>query len=180
MKTSDRVLAQRYSRALFEAAQGAGRLGEMQQELAQSYGKVHGQMSWFLHPLIPLSEKTKRLHSVLGPGASSLILKFLETLMDKKRFGLLAAILSDFDDILDEKMGVVKAQVRTALPLTPEEEKRLQEKLRILTGKKVALETREDPEMIGGIWVKVGDWVLDRSFTNILSRMKEKLLQETR
>ncbi|MBI4056552.1 MAG: ATP synthase F1 subunit delta [Elusimicrobia bacterium] len=176
MRASDRVLARRYSQALYQAAGKIGHVGEVQQELLEAYKILRGQMALFLHPLIPVEEKKKELRALLKSKYSPLTLRFLELLVEKKRFGLLSSVLAQFEEILDDKMGVIKAQVRTAFPLTGAEEKKLKQELKRLTGKEIALEVREDPVIMGGIVVKMGDWVLDRSFTNVLNQMKEQLL----
>ncbi|MBI3288392.1 MAG: F0F1 ATP synthase subunit delta [Elusimicrobia bacterium] len=74
-----------------------------------------------------------------------------------------------------DKRGAAKAVVRTAAPLSPEAQKQLAAKLKSFSGKDIELEIKEDPELIGGVSVKIGDWVLDSSLRGQLRRMRESI-----
>lgn len=175
MTSSDRVLAQRYSQALCQAAEAAGKLGEVCQELEEAHKTLRGARGVFLHPLIPVAAKKNKLREVVGRGVSPLTLQALDLLLEKKRFYLLPGMLQRIQEILDEKMGVRKAQVRTAFPLSEAEERGLKERLVAATGKEVVMQVKEDPSLIGGLVVRVGDWMMDASFSSALGRLREKL-----
>ena len=63
--------------------------------------------------------------------------------------------------------------LRAAVPLSAESQKQLSDKLKKFTGKEIELDVKEDSELIGGITVKIGDWVLDSSLRGQLRRLKE-------
>ena len=71
--------------------------------------------------------------------------------------------------------GSAKAHVRTAAPLSPEAQQQLVAKLKKFTGKEIELDVKEDSELIGGITVKIGDWVLDSSLRGQLRRLRESI-----
>ena len=72
-----------------------------------------------------------------------------------------------------DKRGVAKAVVRTARPLSADAQKTLSSHLKKFAGKDVELDVKEDPELIGGVTVKIGDWVLDSSLRGQLRRLRE-------
>ena len=100
-------------------------------------------------------------------------LTFLDLLVDKKRFELMIMISSVFTRLAAEKRGSAKAHVRTAAPLSADAQQQLAAKLKKFTGKDIELDVKEDPELIGGITVKIGDWVLDSSLRGQLRRLRE-------
>lgn len=175
MKSSDAVLARRYSQAICLEAESSGNLGEINRELEEAHRLLREQMPLFLHPLIPVPVKKGKIQDFLGSRASPLIIRALELLIEKKRFYLLPAILVRLQEILDEKMGLRKAYVRTALPLSLEQERNLRASLKTATGKDIILQIKEDPSLIGGVVVRMGDWVLDASFFNALNRMRDAI-----
>ena len=72
-----------------------------------------------------------------------------------------------------DKRGIAKAHVRTAAPLSAGRAEDAGPSLKIFAGKDIELEIKEDPELIGGVAVKIGDWVLDSSLRGQLRRLRE-------
>jgi F-type H+-transporting ATPase subunit delta len=70
---------------------------------------------------------------------------------------------------------VVRAEVTTAAPLTPERVTQIEQKLAALTGRKVNMSTSVDPGIIGGIVTRIGSTVYDGSIATQLAKLKEKL-----
>lgn len=176
MNSSDRVLSQRYSRALCEAAKAAGKLDAVQADLKKSFGPLRSKMKFFLHPLVGAAEKGREIDTVLGKNAAYVTGRFLKLLIEKKRFNLLPSIAVDFEKIVEEENGVLRAVVRSASPLDEKDMQALASRLGKATGKKVTVEAKEDKSLIGGLVVKLGDWVLDASFRRHLSRMRDGIL----
>jgi F-type H+-transporting ATPase subunit delta len=174
MQASDRLLAQRYARALFEAARAAGEAEQVRQELSEAGRKLREHEGSFAHPLLPAEEKRLIVKQALGQ-ITKTAENFFGLLISKKRWGLLPSVTAAYERALDEANGIVRAQVRAALPLADAEKDKLRQGLEKFTGKKVQLEVREAPELIGGFTVRMGDWVLDSSFSHALTRMREAL-----
>ena len=74
-----------------------------------------------------------------------------------------------------EHQQVVRAEVTTAAPLTPERASQIEEKLAVLTGRKVDMKTSVDPAIIGGVVTRIGSTVYDGSLATRLAKLKEKL-----
>lgn len=173
MQASDRVLAGRYAAALFQAASAKSEEQKVQADLGAAHKLLLDAMPALRHPRVPPASKKKLLHDALGGKVGATTLKFLELLVDKKRFELMVMVSANFAKLAAEKRGAAKAHVRTAAPLSPETQRELAAKLKKFTGKEIELDVKEDPELIGGVTVKIGDWVLDSSLRGQLRRLKE-------
>lgn len=175
MQASDRILSGRYAAALFQAAAAKGEEQKVQADLAAAHKQLLGAMTALRHPRIAPADKKKLLKSELNGKTGPAVLRFLELLVDKKRFDLFTMIASQYGRLALEKRGVAKAVVRTAVPLSPEAQKTLVARLKTFAGKDIELDIKEDPELIGGVSVKIGDWVLDSSLRGQLRRMRESI-----
>ena len=99
----------------------------------------------------------------------------MEFLIEKKRFGLLSVVAGNFDRLILQARQVVRARVRAARPLSEADRKRLRESLEAFTGAGVELDVAQDPELLGGVTVRLGDWVLDSSLRGQLQSLKEAI-----
>ncbi|MEK7858882.1 MAG: ATP synthase F1 subunit delta [Elusimicrobiota bacterium] len=175
MQSSDRVLAWRYGKALFEAAVAAGTEVKVQADLGGVFQLLTSSMPMLRHPRVAGADKKKLLEGAVGGKVAKTTQNFLELLIDKKRFELLGLIAADYAKLLAEKNSTAKAQVRTARVLSAESQQKLRERLKLFSGKNVELDVKEDPELIGGVVVRLGDWVLDSSLRGQLRTMKEAI-----
>ena len=173
MQASDRVLAGRYAAALFQAAAAKNEEQKVQVDLGSAHKLLLDAMSALRHPRVPPASKKKLLHDALGSKVGATTLKFLDLLVDKKRFDLMIMVSAVYAKLAADKRGAAKAHVRTAKPLSPDELKQLSSKLKNFSGKEIELDVKEDPELIGGVTVKIGDWVLDSSLRGQLRRLRE-------
>jgi F-type H+-transporting ATPase subunit delta len=80
--------------------------------------------------------------------------------------------------MLDAQRGTVRAHVRSAGRLGEAEQRRLTDDLRKFSGKEVILDVKESPELLGGVVVRMGDWVLDGSLQGKLRRLAAQLVEE--
>jgi F-type H+-transporting ATPase subunit delta len=175
MQASDRVLAWRYGRALFEAAAAKNEEGKVQQDFQQGWPIIREMMPLIRNPRVSTAEKKKKLEAALGGKITQTTTKFLGLLIEKKRFDLLPMVINDLGKLVNEKNNIAKAQVRAAKPLSADQQQKLKDKLKAFAGKNIELEIKEDPEIIGGVVVRLGDWVLDSSLRGQLKKMKESL-----
>jgi F-type H+-transporting ATPase subunit delta len=175
MQASDRVLAWRYGKALFAAALDLREEGRVQADLAVARTAVLGLESVLRHPRVPPADKKKKLSAALAGKVSATTLKFLELLIDKKRFDLFPVIVVGFGQLVAEKNKTAKAVVRTARALSLEAQAKLKKGLSDFSGKNVELDLKDDPELIGGVVVRLGDWVLDASLRGRLKNLKETM-----
>jgi len=175
MAQAGRTLAARYARALFACA-CARREEEAVAADLQGCAAALGQALPLLRdPRVPAAQKKSLVRSGLEGRASGLTADFLELLIDKKRFDLLPLAAEDYARLLRRKRGVVQARVRVARPLSEADRRRLSVRLEIFAGTGVELEVAQDPELLGGMDVRLGDWVLDSSLRGQLQSLKEAI-----
>lgn len=175
MQLSDRTLARRYAAALYQSAAALQKAEAVGAELAAAAGALSGSMAAFRHPRTSTVEKKTALVAELGKTVSPLTLRYLELLIEKKRFALLPAMAQYYQRISDEGSGIVHAAVRTARPLSELESKLLADRLGSFLGKRVTLDVMEAPELMAGVSVRVGDWVLDGSLKGKLRALSARL-----
>ena len=106
------------------------------------------------------------------------IANFIDILIDRNRLGLLDEIIDAYQKLLDERLGVVRAQVTSARPLGRLQQRELAAKLEQATGKQVRMEVAVDPSLIGGVIAKVGSTIYDGSMRNQLSAVKSRLIED--
>lgn len=110
--------------------------------------------------LIPLSRVSRNL---------------LFVLLDHRRIPLLGEILGLVETMLDERLGVVRAQVASAVDLGPAERDLLHDSLRQLTGKLVRMEFSVQPELLGGVVTRIGSTIYDGSIREQLRQVRRRL-----
>ncbi|MFN9174037.1 MAG: ATP synthase F1 subunit delta, partial [Synechocystis sp.] len=112
------------------------------------------------------------LRSVLGSDANVNLVNFLMLVVDKRRIIFLAAIAEQYLAALREFTNTVLAEVTSALKLTDAQKEQVTAKVKQLTGaQSVELATKVDPEILGGIVIKVGSQVFDSSLRGQLRRV---------
>ena len=173
-------VAKRYSKALVGLC-NADRGHEMvarDLELVVKAMRTNPEVAAALEdPTVGLEARRKILDEVVkGLRLRPLTARFLAYLSDKKRFGLLEAIVVDFERQRDALAGRVRATATSATPLGPLESQRLKDALQQATGKDVVLETAVNPDLLGGVVTQIGNIVLDGSVRTSLNKMREQLL----
>jgi F-type H+-transporting ATPase subunit delta len=103
------------------------------------------------------------------------VAKLLLLLAERDRLSLLPDVVRAFENRLMEHLGIVRAEVVTAIDLPADRVKALTQNLARATGREVQLATRVDPEIIGGAVARIGSIVFDGSVTRQLERMREVL-----
>ncbi|MBX9656229.1 ATP synthase F1 subunit delta [bacterium] len=104
---------------------------------------------------------------------SDLLLNFLMTLNRHDRLGLARACGQALHELADRRRGVVPVEVRSALPLTEEQERDVENVIRQRFGVEPRLHTKIDKSLLGGLWIRVGDTVLDRTLKTNLRKLRD-------
>ena len=171
-------VAKKYSTALFLSAGRRGLLDEAYTqftELKTALKTDPALLKFLSSPRIAEEEKINLLHRVFGERMQTLFLEFLTVLVRKRRAMYLVHVIDAFDLMVERHKGIVRATATTAVPLSGDEEKRLVDQLSAKTGKKIELERRIDPRLIGGMVVLVGDEIIDGSVKYGLVKLEERL-----
>ena len=175
------TVANRYGKALMEAAEEAGCVPEVRRAfgaLAEALKEHADFRALITKDLIPEEEKEKLLFSVFEPEDGSLMGGFLRTLADHRRLSCLPEIHEAFLRCHTEYLkaqGILEAEAVTAVPLTDAETEALTEALSRKHGMKILLTKRVDPAILGGIVVFVGSEVQDCSVKTRYESLKRHL-----
>ena len=172
-------LARKYSRAIFELAQDEGKLVPYGEELAGVYKdleSVPGIWGYFSNPELQRSDKKALIKKIFEGELSEDDYHFLLLLVDKRRMSLFPAIVSQYEELSIEARHIVVADVTTARTLSKEQKDKLEDKLEVVTGKTVKVRLHEDPKIIGGVIVRIGDKRIDGSVTGKLSALAGELM----
>jgi F-type H+-transporting ATPase subunit delta len=176
------ILAKRYAGALFELASADKAVDAVANDV-----RALAQLL-YTDPTISTIVKDPRLNRTQliklaqtlaqSLNAHKLTGKFLSLVADNRRLNLLAPITQAFLTELGTRNSEHSATVRTAEPLSPQQQERLAEKLATLAGGKVKLETLLDKSLIGGLTVQIGSRLIDASIRNKLQRLERQLKSE--
>lgn len=127
-------------------------------------------------PVISTERKKKALRELLAGKTAQTVGAFVLLLASKDRESHLEEIIREFRRLRDEQLGVVTVKARAAAEFSPDQRKRLSDRVEAATGKKVRLEFERDPALIGGFTVQYEDTVWDASVRRQLELLRERLV----
>jgi len=173
-------LAERYGRAIFDLGTETGTLTALVDDvhkLAKTYQESSELQKVMGNPLIPEGERLATIAEIADRlGLSPLAKNAAGLLARRKRMFALPAIASELDRLSDEKAGIARATVISAERLSDAYEQRLTQELSAMTGKKIVLERKQDPELLAGLIVRIVDQVIDGSAKARLAELASQLL----
>lgn len=171
-----RFSAGRYARAIFELALEKKELDRWQSELEKvaSLGQDATIAAYLEHPKVHLDDKTRLLSRRLAD-INPLVRNLLYLLLARGRLGMLADVAHEYQRLLDSYRGIERAGVITAVPLGDEARLKLSRHLGDITGKKIILEDKVDPELIGGVVIRVAGKLLDGSTRGKLAALRREI-----
>jgi F-type H+-transporting ATPase subunit delta len=173
-------LARRYARAILDIGTEKGTFEKMGDELDALSAMLSGSRDLseaLTNPVFPMSRRRAVLEAIIARMAVSPVTRnFLLLLLERERMPYLPSIARELRAMVDAKAGRLRAVVTSARPLSPEHEKNIRAALERTSGKKVLVEKRQDPELIGGVVTQVGDLVYDGSVRTQLEQMRERFL----
>ena len=175
-------IARRYAKGLFAVGEKDGRYGEYLAQMKEVLSVMEAGPKIARALTLPLLEIEKRkellddLIRALGvaPAPSA----FLALLLERMRMNYLPLICDAFERMVDEKAGVVKGVGYAPYPVSEKVRARIEEALAKRLNKRVQLDMREDPSLIGGIKVVVGGFRIEGSVKRQLELLNERMLKE--
>jgi len=177
---SAETVAHRYARAIFELGVETSTLQEFvadTHKLAEVYVESIELQRLMNNPLVPESDRLATVQEIADRlGISPLAKNAAGLLARRRRMFALPAIAAELDRLSDEKAGIARATVLPAERLSEAYEQRLTQELSSMTGKKVVLDVKQDPELLAGIIVRIGDQVIDGSAKARLAEVASQLL----
>ena len=170
------TMAGRYAAALFELAKDQRQLDEVERNLSalsQMLEQSGDLRRVVLSPVITTDDQAKAFNAILAKaGVAGLVGNFVNLIVRNRRLFALKDMIKAFRAQLARERGEVSAAVTSAHPLTPEQMQALADSLRISIGKNVRIETRVDPNLLGGLVVKIGSRMIDSSLRTKLNNLK--------
>ena len=175
------VVASRYAKALLDVLYPArAEMGREQLVKFSALLEREAEARLVLENPTLSAEKRKGLLNKIGDvlALDPPIRNFLGLLIEKNRLDALNEIVSTYESLLDERLGVVRARVTSALELDTGQREKVAAKLQALTGKKVRMDVSVDPSLIGGLVAQVGSTIYDGSIRQQLQAFRNSLTED--
>jgi F-type H+-transporting ATPase subunit delta len=168
-------IAEVYGRSLFEVASEHDKTDELREQLGQFADALDENRDlaiFFFSPYFSTQEKKDGLKSLLE-GADETLVNFLELLIEKHRTPVIFRIRRVFDSLWEQAHHVLPVQIATAVELDEDVANKLGERIAETTGQKIELTASVDPDIIGGVVLRVGNSILDASIRNRLDNLRK-------
>lgn len=172
-------IADVYARSLFEVAMERDRLDDVHDQLGEFCDALQQdrQLQVFLFsPYFSTDEKKDGLHRAVT-GADPIFQNFLDALLERNRMPAIFRIRARFDAMWEEEHKLLPVEVTSAIDLDEDTVRRIGERIGEQTGRKVELSSRVDPDILGGLVLRVGNSVLDASIRNRLNQLRKQVAQ---
>ena len=175
------TIAKRYARALLEIGVEENAFERYGTELRAIYAVSTGNPEFvkaLSNPMFKLVERHSLAEGVLKMlSTTDMVKRFIGVLIDSSRIAQLDEICSAYFDLEDELLGKLRVKVETAGAPSEGFISELKERLKEETGKEVIISQAENPELVGGFLLRVGNVLLDASLKVQLEHMKEKIVE---
>jgi F-type H+-transporting ATPase subunit delta len=172
-------LAQVYGRSLFQVALEHGRVDELREQLGQFADALdqHRELAvFFFSPYFSSQEKRDALDTLLD-GADEIFINFLALLIENHRMPVIFRIRHEYERLWDEENRTLPVQITSAITLDDATTESLGRTIGERAGRKVTLAARVDPDILGGIIIRVGNSILDASIRNRLEQLRRHVAQ---
>jgi F-type H+-transporting ATPase subunit delta len=167
-----------YARGLFEIARAEGTIDEVEDELfrfARTYESSDELRNALTDEQIPASKRQAIVEDLLGGKVTGTTTQLISMVVGSGRSRDLPAIVDKLVARASAAKNLEVAEVRSAIPLTPDQETRLAAALANATGKQVNLKVVVDPSVLGGIVATIGDTVIDGTVRTRIEQLKSRL-----
>ena len=170
-------IASVYARSLFEVAQEQKKLDKIRDELgefADALNESRKLQVFLFSPYFSTKEKVEGLDKAVS-GADETTINFLKLLIEKHRTPVIFRVRAEFDRLWEQENKLLPVQVTSAVELPKSTVKQIGDRIAEQTDRKVELTSTVDPDILGGIIVRVGNSVLDASVRNRLEQLRKQV-----
>lgn len=172
-------VAKRYAQALFMVAEETQRIDAIAEELDRALETIeqHNDLKQLFYG-VQFSQMDKKLvlERIFKEDLSRDVLNFILLLIEKSRYAILPDIRSAYHALRDEHNGILDVTVFSAFPLSEEKQEEIRQALGVREGKTIRLHIKEDPSLLAGIRVQIGDTIIDGSAKARLEKLRKELL----
>jgi len=174
------AVVERYAQAIFELGEENNQLGALCQGLAdfaRSYEQSAELREVLSNPLIPRDQVAHALRAVAARcGVADLGVSSLLVLWKRNRLSAVASIAARLSELRDNKEGIVRAHLTTAVPMPDAYYQAVSDRIAQATHRRVILEHQVDSALVAGAVARVGGSVLDASVQGRLTKFKQQVL----
>ena len=170
-------IARVYADALFEVAKDKDELDEVHDQLgefADAMNESNDMRVFFFSPYFSSADKREAIDSAVS-GASEEFVNFLELLVEKHRMPAIFRIRTRFDGLWAEAKKRLEVTLTSAVELDKKVVDQVSKEVERQTDRDVDVETQIDPEILGGIVLRVGNMVLDASLRGRLEKLRKEV-----
>ncbi len=174
-------IASVYARSLFEVALDQDKLDEVREQLGQvadAIAEEHELQVFFFSPYFSPDEKKEGLNKAISD-ADPIVVNFLELLVEKHRMPALMRIRRSYDGLWERENDILPVSVTSAVELDEETVRHIGDRIGEETGRKVQLSSSVEPDLIGGIVVRVGNSIIDASIRSRLEQLRRTVAKAT-
>ncbi len=175
-------IARIYAEALLNAAEARGQaadvLGDLEGIVRDIFDRNPAIEQFLSSAAVGRERKREAIRHAFGH-VGDILANFLQVLNDHDRLGTLRAVALTYRDLYDRRAGRMHVVVESAVPLAEDQQERLREKLRATFHREPVLATRVDPDLLGGLVVRVDDWLYDASVRARLGDLRKQLIERS-
>jgi len=175
---ADHRVCRRYAQALFVTAQKHDTIGSVESDLNTIVGLMDSNESFkdfIVAPYTGRDEKVATLERMFSDRITALTMQVLRVMLEKRREEEIEGVRDEYVKLRRENGGVIFATVTSTEPLDDAQKSALTTKLQSVLGKQIEAEYKTDPNLLGGIRVAYGNYILDGSVRGALSNLRGKL-----
>jgi ATP synthase F1 delta subunit len=172
-------IAEVYARSLFEVAQEHDVVDEVRDQLGQFAGALNENREFavfFFSPYFSTQEKKDGLERAIS-GAEPIFLNFLQVLVERHRMPVVFRIRDRYEEHWDRVHRLLPVEVTSAVELDKSTVREIGDRIGKQTGNEIELTSVVNPEILGGIVLRVGNFILDASIRNRLNQLRKQVAQ---
>jgi F-type H+-transporting ATPase subunit delta len=170
-------IADVYARSLYEVAREHDAVDDVREQLDDFSDALEDNRElrmYFFSPYFSSEEKKDGIERVLD-GANEHLMRFLGLLAERHRLPVIHRVRRRFDELWAEERQLINVEVTSAVELDKRTTKSIGDQIREETGRDVELSTNVDPEIIGGIVIRVGNKIMDASVRTKLDNLRRQV-----
>jgi len=170
-------IAQVYARSLFEVAKEHDELDEIHEQLgefADAFDRNRDLQVFFFSPYFSSEEKKDGVGKIVDDGNEHFV-NFLELVAERHRMPAIFRIRREFDQLWRRENKLLEVRITSAVELDQELVKTIGSRIEDQTGQRIDLDANVDPDVIGGLVLRVGNMVLDASIRGRLERLRKEV-----
>jgi F-type H+-transporting ATPase subunit delta len=170
-------IASIYARSLFEVAQEQGKLDDVRDQLGEFADALDSNQEmqvFFFSPYFSTPEKEEGLDKVVT-GAEPILKNFIKLLIEKHRMPAVFRVRRTFDELWQRENKLLPVEVTSAIELDKKTVKQIGDRIGEETGQKIELSERVDPDILGGLVIRVGNSIIDASIRARLDSLRKQV-----